>query len=89
VESSPDSKYMRFLEILFDNNGKLVKYQDIAKHADLGCWNSDVNEKDLNRDVQLLKKAVRDHLASKVGMPLEDIDKMIRAQRNIGFKINR
>jgi len=87
--SSPEERPMKFLVLLVENRGKLVKYIEIAKTMNMNCWHPGAKkeDKDIHRNVQLLKKDVKKFLVNNVKIPEKEFDKMIINERNVGYKV--
>ncbi|HEY4694457.1 MAG TPA: hypothetical protein VIH52_00630 [Candidatus Nanoarchaeia archaeon] len=86
VEVSPDNSVMKLLVFLIKSN-KVVTYVEIAKSLGMNCWHEGVTNKDVAREVQFLKRDLATLLKDKVGMGNKEIESMIIAKKNIGYKL--
>ena len=64
----------------------VVEYKEIAERLDLNCYHPDYENKEYSREVQLIKKKLNPIL-EKAGMKRGEINKMIIAKKNLGYKM--
>jgi heterodisulfide reductase subunit B len=64
----------------------VVEYKEIAEWLDLNCYHPDYKNEEYSREVQLIRKKLNPIL-EKAGMKREEINKMIIAKKNLGYKI--
>jgi len=86
VEISPDTNEIKLLSFLMQAK-RLVKYKEIAKKLDLNCYHPDYTNKQHARDIQFLRRDLNPIL-EKAGMTRKEINKMITAKKNTGYKLH-
>lgn len=86
VEISSNNKIIQFLELLMLNQ-RVVEYVEIAKSLGMNCWHENVENKDVAREVQYLKRDLGIVLREKVGMSNKYLRDMIISKKNIGYKL--
>lgn len=85
IEISPDTSEIKFLLLLMKNK-RVVEYKEFAEKLDLNSYQPDFNNKDYSREVQLIKKKVN-AILEDAGMTREQINNMIIAKKNLGYKM--
>lgn len=87
VEISPDNQIIRLL-ILLMRYRRIVGYVEIANILDMNCWHENVENKDVAREVQYLKRDLKNYLRDKVGMSNLNIRNMLISKKNVGYKLH-
>ncbi len=85
VEISPNNDEIQLLLFLIKRK-RVVEYKEIAEWLDLNCYHPDYKNEEYSREVQLIRKKLNPIL-EKAGMKREEINKMIIAKKNLGYKI--
>lgn len=85
VDISPDKQEIKFLVLLLENTGRIVKYAEIAKIVKGSTVENNKN-KDIHREIQFLKRDLGASLKEK-GLPAKEIKAMIKSVKNTGYKI--
>lgn len=86
VDISPDNDEIKFLVLLIKHKEKVIEYVEIAKNLNLNCYHKGVKNKEVTREVQYLKRDLRKVL-KQAGLSKKEIEKMITAKKNIGYKL--
>jgi len=86
IDISPDNDIIKFLVHLIKSKGEVVEYVEIAKNLGLNCHHEGVSNKEVARGVQYLKRDARKVL-KQAGLTKEEVEKMITAKKNIGYKL--
>jgi len=90
IEIEPENREIKFLKLLMESKGEVIKYWEIAKMLNLKCIEQGVTEIDIevfSREVQFLKRDLNKFLI-KAGFEQEKLDKMVVAKKNMGYKLN-
>lgn len=87
VEISPDDKKIRMLVFLMKNKGIVKQYVEIAEELSINSYYEGVNNSHVAREVQFYKRDLVTFLRKKVGMTNQEINNMIIAKKNIGYKL--
>lgn len=85
IEISPNTDEIQLLLFLIKRK-RVVEYKEIAEWLDLNCYHPDYKNEEYSREVQLIRKKLNPIL-EKAGMKREEINKMIIAKKNLGYKI--
>jgi len=85
IEISPNTDEIQFLLFLMKKR-RVIKYKEVAEWLDLNCYHPDYENIEYSREVQLIRKKLNPIL-EKAGMKREEINKMIIAKKNLGYKI--
>jgi hypothetical protein len=86
IEISPDTNEIKLLSLLMRGK-RLVGYKKIAKTLDLNCYHLDYPDKQHARDIQFIRRDLNPIL-ERAGMTREEINKMIIAKKNTGYKLH-
>lgn len=82
---SPSEEEIMFLALLMKAK-RIVEYKEIARELKMNCYHPGVNNEDVARNVQYLRRDLVPIL-EKVGMTRDDIKRMIISIRNQGYKL--
>lgn len=74
------------LLITLMENKRVVEYTEIAQKLKLNCYHEGVENKDVAREVQFLKRDLGKFL-EKIGMSKTEIQKMFISKKNVGYKL--
>jgi len=85
IEISPNTDEIQLLLLLMKKKG-VVEYKEVAERLDLNCYHPDYKNEQYSREVQLIRKKLNPIL-EKAGMKREEINKMLIAKKNMGYKI--
>ena len=85
VEISTGVNTIKFLIILMENK-RVVEYIEIAQKLKLNCYHDGVENKDVAREVQFLRRDLGDFLV-KIGMNKKEVQEMFISKKNVGYKL--
>jgi len=85
-EISPTSQEIRLLLLLASHKNQVMEYKDLAKELDLNCYHEKVENKDVSRDVQFIKRDLT-KILGKAGMMKAEINRLILIKTNVGYKL--
>lgn len=85
IEISPNTDEIQFLLFLMKKR-RVIEYKEVAEWLDLSCYHPDYENEEYSREVQLIRKKLNPIL-EKAGMKREEINKMLIAKKNMGYKI--
>ncbi len=86
IEIQPDNKEIKFLKLLIQNKGNVLKYEEIAKKMRLSFYYESALKAIVAREVQFLKRDLGNVLR-KAGLTQKEITKMIITKKKVGYKL--
>ena len=86
IDISPDNSEIKFLVYLIKHKGQVVEYVEIAKNLELNCYSEGDENRKVAREVQFLKRDSKKVL-KQVGLTKKEVEKIITAKKNIGYKL--
>lgn len=88
VQINIAKNHIQLLIILMKHN-RIVEYTEIAKKLNLNCYHKNCTNTDVAREIQYLKRDLREFLTESIGIFPQDFDSMFRTVRKVGLQLSR